>query len=160
LQRHQFYHIQTNSTPEPPTSNSIGIDPTLSKWSYSPLNYGPNQNRGYQGRLLCYSLYTIASLSDNPKQRNPKHPGGHQSKKDHENKDTGRSGKGKPGLDKVKTGGLIYAQMPKVTMAITISDDSKSTKEQEPESEQQPDDKQPVVEPDEDKNDKDEDDKD
>ena len=102
----------------------------------------------------------MASLTDKPKQRNPKHPGGHRSKKDHENKDTGRPAKGKPGLGKVKTGGSIYVQMPKVMKAITISDDSESDEEQEQEPKQQPKDKQPVVETDEDEDDKDEDDED
>ena len=99
----------------------------------------------------------MASLTDKPKQWNPRHPGGHQSKKDHENKDTGRPAKGKPGLAKVKTGGSIYVQMPKVMKATTISDDSESNEKQAQELKQQPKDKQPVVETDEDKDDEDED---
>jgi len=71
-------------------------------------------------------------------------------KKDHENKDTGRPGKGKPGLAKVKTGGSIYVQMPQVMKEITISDDSESTEEQGQELKQQPKDKQSVVETDKD----------
>ena len=102
----------------------------------------------------------MASLTDKPKQRNPKHPGGHRWKKAHENQDTGRPAKGKPGLAKVNTGGSIYVQMPKVMKAITISDDSESDEEQEQESKQHPKDKQPVVETDEDEDDKDEDDED
>jgi hypothetical protein len=102
----------------------------------------------------------VASLTDKPKQRNPKHPGDHQSKKDHENKDTGRLAKGKPGLAKVKPGGSIYVQMPKVMKAITISDDSESDEEQGQESKQQPKDKQPVVETDEDDDDEDDEDED
>jgi hypothetical protein len=101
----------------------------------------------------------VASLTDKHKQRNPKHPGGHRSKKAHENKDTGRPAKAKPGLAKVKTGGSIYVQMPKVMKAITISDDSESDEKQEQESKQQPKDKQLVVETDEDEDNKDEDDK-
>jgi hypothetical protein len=92
----------------------------------------------------------LASLTDKPKQRNPKHPGGHRSKKDHENKDTGRPAKGKPWWAKVKTGGSISVQMPKLMKAITISDDSESDEEQEQELKHQPKDKQPVVEIDED----------
>jgi len=86
---------------------------------------------------------------------------GHWSKKDHENNDTGMLAKGKPGLAKVKTGGSIYVQMPKVMKAITISDDSASNEdpEQEQESKQQPKDKRPVVETDKDEEDEDEDDK-
>jgi hypothetical protein len=99
----------------------------------------------------------VASLTDKPKQRNPEHPGDHRSKKDQENKDTGRPSKGKPGLAKVKTGGSIYVQMPKVMKAITISDDSESDEEQEQESKQQPKDKQPVVETDEDEEDQEDD---
>jgi hypothetical protein len=102
----------------------------------------------------------MASLSDKPKQRNLKHPGGHRSKKDRENTDTGRPAKGKPGLAKVNTSGSIYVLMPKVRKVITISDDSESNEEQEQESTQQPTDKQPVVVTDEDEDDKDEDDKD
>jgi len=71
----------------------------------------------------------VASQTDEPKQQNPTYPRGHQSKKVHENKDTGRPGKGKPGLAMVKTGGWIYVQMPKVMKPITISDDSESNKE-------------------------------
>ena len=100
----------------------------------------------------------MASLTDKPKQRNPKQPGGHRSKKAHENKDTGRPAKGKPGLAKVKTGGAIYIQMPKVMKAITISDDSESNEEQEQKSKQQPKDQQPVVETDEDEDNEVEDD--
>jgi len=102
----------------------------------------------------------VASLTDEPKQWNPKHPGGHQSAKDHENNHTGRPAKGKPGLAEVKTGGSIYVQMPKVMKAMTISNDSESNEEQEQELKQQPMDKQPVVETGEDEDDGDEDDKD
>jgi TATA-binding protein-associated factor Taf7 len=63
-------------------------------------------------------------------------------------------------LAKVKTGGSIYVQMPKVMKAITISDDSESDEEQEQESKQQPKDKQPVVETDEDDDDEDDEDED
>jgi len=99
----------------------------------------------------------VASLTDKPKQWNPKHPGGHQSKKDHENIKTGGPAKGKPGLAKVKTGGSIHVPMPKVMKAITISDDSESNEEQEQELKQQPKDKQPVEETEEDEDDEDED---
>jgi hypothetical protein len=99
-------------------------------------------------------------LTDKPKQRNPKHPGGDRSNKAHENKDTGRPAKGKPGLAKFNTGGSSYVQMPKLMKSITISDDSKSDEEQEQQSKQQPKDTQPVVETDEDQDDKDEDDED
>jgi len=102
----------------------------------------------------------VASLTDKPKQRNPKGSGGHPSKKDHKNQDTGRPAKGKPALAKVKTCCSIYVQMPKVIKAITISDDSESNEEQEQESKQQPKDKQPVVETDKDDDDVDEDDED
>jgi len=98
----------------------------------------------------------MASLSDERKQRNPKHPGGHRSKKDHEDKATGRPAKGKQGLAKVKTGGSIYVQLPKVMTAITTSDDSKCNEEQEQELKQQPKDEQPVVETDDDEHDDDE----
>jgi len=135
--QHRFYHFQTDSTPKPPTSDTKATDLTLSTWSYSPPNYGHNQNRGYQGRLLCYSLYTVASLTDKPNQRNPKHPGVHRSNKYHKIKDTGRPAKGKPGLAMVKTGGSIYVKMPKVRNAITISDDSETNEELEQESKRQ-----------------------
>jgi len=102
----------------------------------------------------------VASLTDKPKQRNHEHPGGHQSTKDYENKDTGRPEKGKPGLANVKTGGSIFVRMPKVMKAITISDDSESNKEQEQELKQQLMDKQPVVETGKDEDDENEDDKD
>jgi hypothetical protein len=39
---------------------------------------------------------------------------------------------------KVKTGGSIYIQMPKVLNAITISNNSKNNKEQEQQSKKQP----------------------
>jgi len=68
----------------------------------------------------------VASLTDKPKQRNRKDPGGHQSKKDHENEDTGRPAQGNMGLAKIKTGGSIYVQMPNVINAISISDDCES----------------------------------
>jgi hypothetical protein len=97
----------------------------------------------------------VASLTHKRKQRNPKYPGGHRSKNAHKNQYTGRAAKGKPGLAKVKTGGSIYVQMPKVMKAITISDDSESHEEQEQESNQQPKDKQPVVETDKDEDDED-----
>jgi len=99
-------------------------------------------------------------MTDKPKLWNPKHPGGHRSKKDHENKDTGRPANDKPGLAKVKTGGSIYVQMPKVMKAFTICDDSESDEGQEQESKQQPKDKQPVVESDEDEDDDDDEDED
>jgi len=99
-------------------------------WSYLPQNHGHNQNRGFQGKLLRYTLYTVGPLTDKPKQRNPKHRGGHRSKKAHENKDTGRPPNDKPGLAKVNTGGSIYVQLPKVMNAITISDGSESDEEQ------------------------------
>jgi hypothetical protein len=102
----------------------------------------------------------VASLTKKPKQRNPKHPGGHRSKKDHEKKDTGRPAKGKPGLAKVKTGGSIYVQMAKVMKAITISDDSESDKEPEQESKQHPKNKQLMVKTDEDDDNRDDEDED
>jgi hypothetical protein len=102
----------------------------------------------------------MASLTVKPKGRNPKHPGGYRSKKDHEDKDTGRPAKGNPGLAQVKTGGLIYVQMSKVMKAITISDDSESDEDQDQESKQQPKDKQPAVETDEAEDDKDDEDED
>jgi len=67
----------------------------------------------------------VRALTHKPKQRNPKHPGGHQLKKDHENIDTGRPAKCKPGLAKIKTSGSIYIQIPKVLKPIAISDDPK-----------------------------------
>jgi len=102
----------------------------------------------------------VASLTDKPKQWNPKDPGSHQSKNALGNNDTGRPAKGMPTLAKVETGGSIYVQMPTVRKAITISDDSESNKEQEQELKQQPKDQQPVVETDKDKEDGDDDDDD
>jgi len=71
----------------------------------------------------------VVSLTDKPNQWNPNHPGGHRTKMDHKNRDIARPAKCKPGLAKVKTGGSIYVQMPKVMKAITISDDSLSNEE-------------------------------
>ena len=102
----------------------------------------------------------MASLTDKLKRRNPTQPGCHQSKKDHENKDTGRPVKGKPGLAKVKTGGSIYVQMAKVIKAITSSDNGESDEMQEQQSKQQPKDKQLVVETDKDQDDQDDQDED
>jgi len=102
----------------------------------------------------------VASLTDKPKQWNAKHPGGHWSKKDHENKDTARPAKCKPELGKVKSSGSIHVQMPKVIKAIIISVDSESNGEQEQESKQQPKQKQPVVEIGQDEDDEDGDDED
>jgi hypothetical protein len=73
----------------------------------------------------------MVSLTDKPKKQNPKHPGGHRSKKAHQNNDAGRPALGKLGLANVKTGGSIYVQMAKVKKAITISDDSESDEDQE-----------------------------
>jgi len=87
----------------------------------------------------------MASLTDKPKQQNLQHPGGHQLKMDHENKDTGRPANGKLGLAMVNSGGLIYVQMPKVMKAITISNASERNEELEQELKQQPKDKQSVV---------------
>ena len=98
----------------------------------------------------------MAPLTDKGKQQNPKHRGGHLSKKDHAIIDTGSRAMCTPRLGKVKTGGSIYIQMPKVKKAITISDDSESNEEQEQESKQQPKDKQPEVETNKDKDDEDE----
>jgi len=100
----------------------------------------------------------VASLTDKPKQRNPKDPGGHQSKNALGNNDTGRPAKLMPTLAKVITGGSIYVQMPTVRKAITISGDSQSNEEQEHELKQQPQDIQPVVETDKGENDDGEDD--
>jgi len=88
----------------------------------------------------------MASRTDQPNQRNPKHPGGHQSKKDHMHKDTGSPAMGKPGLAMVKTGGSIYVQMPDVMKAITISIDSNSIEEQERNLKQRPKHNQLLVE--------------
>jgi len=68
----------------------------------------------------------VVSLTDIPKQRNIRHPGGYRSTKDHQHNDTGRPAESKPGLANVKTGDSIYFQMPKLKKAITISDDSES----------------------------------
>jgi hypothetical protein len=97
----------------------------------------------------------VGSLTDKPRQQNPKHPGGHRSKKDYKNVDTGRPVKGRPGLVMVKTGGSIYVQMPKVVTAIPITNDSESDQQQEQELKQQPKNKQPVVKTDEDEDDQD-----
>jgi len=97
-----------------------------------------------------------ASLTDKPEQWNPKHAGGHQSIRYNENKDTVRSAKGMLGFTNVKTGCSIHVQMPKPTMAIPISVDSESNEEQEQVLKQWPEDKQPVVEIDEDADDEDE----
>jgi hypothetical protein len=78
----------------------------------------------------------VVSLADKPNQRNLNHPGGHWSKTAHKNKDTDRPAKGKPELAKIKTGGSIYVQTPKVMKAITISDERESDEEQEQESKQ------------------------
>jgi hypothetical protein len=72
-----------------------------------------------------------------PKKRNPKHHGGHQPKKDHENIDTGRPAKCRPGLAKVKTSGSMYVEMPKVLKPIAISGDTKYNKAMEQDLKQQ-----------------------
>lgn len=90
----------------------------------------------------------MVSLTDKPKQPKHMHDGSHQSKNDH--KDTGRPAKRKPGLPKIKTGGSIYVKMPKLMMAITISDVGVSNEAKEQELKQQLKEKQPVVETDDD----------
>jgi hypothetical protein len=103
-------------------------------------------------------MYAVASLTEKLKHQNSKHPGGHQLTEDPENEGTSRPAKGKPGLVKVKTGGLIHLQIPKVMKPITICDDSGSNKMQEQVLKQQPKEKQPVVKTD--QHDEDKDDKD
>jgi hypothetical protein len=75
----------------------------------------------------------VVSLTEKPKQQTSKYPGGHRSKKDHQNTDTGKLAKGKAWLAKVRTSASIYVQKPNVMKAITISNDSKSNVEQEEE---------------------------
>jgi hypothetical protein len=105
----------------------------------------------------------MASLTDNPKQQNPKNIGCHWSKKDDENNVTSSLAQGKPGLTKVKAGRSISLQVAKVMKAITIYDYRESDEEQGQVSTRQPINKEPVVETNEDMLDKvkaDEDDED
>lgn len=99
----------------------------------------------------------VGSLTDKPKQRNTNHPGGHLSIKSHQNNDNGMPAQSKLVMAKVKSGGSIYVQMLKQMKAITISDDRESNVEQEQVIKLQPNNKWPVVEPDEDEDDQDDD---